>query len=225
MSDNFRCDKPVIDFANKVTDLPPAVWMEYKQTREYKQLKTEIDAAYKQNDFNNLLKKILKNNAKIAKFEEIRTTLADIWNKYAGKQYGPKTKDKIYDEIKSACACSSYIDYSYYGMPKTKLSITPLNNAGYSHGCEYGFYIINRINNAYYEFLTDDNKILPVDADAFKMQYIASYIDDPAKRIEQLSEIKAQAIAKQKELEEITHKYNALTVAGIDYISATKHIY
>ena len=49
-----------INFTNKITDMPPAVWMEYKQSEEYKKHKTEINAAYKQNDFNNLLKKILK---------------------------------------------------------------------------------------------------------------------------------------------------------------------
>ena len=57
--------------------------------------------------------KILQNNAKIALFNEVMPVALEVLSKYNGKPYGPKTKQKISDEIKEKTNCRFYISSRY----------------------------------------------------------------------------------------------------------------
>lgn len=52
--------------------------------------------------------KILYDNARIALYEEVMPKALEVWNKYAGKPYGEKTKEKIKNEVKVAAGCWFY---------------------------------------------------------------------------------------------------------------------
>lgn len=52
--------------------------------------------------------KILYENARIALYEEVMPKALEVWNKYVGKPYGEKTKEKIKNEVKDATGCWFY---------------------------------------------------------------------------------------------------------------------
>lgn len=54
--------------------------------------------------------KILKNNAKIALFNEVLPVALEILTKYENKPYGEKTRQKINDEVKEKTKCLFYIN-------------------------------------------------------------------------------------------------------------------
>lgn len=54
--------------------------------------------------------KILYDNARIALYEEVMPKALEVWNKYVGKPYGEKTKEKIKNEVKDATGCWFYAD-------------------------------------------------------------------------------------------------------------------
>ena len=56
---------------------------------------------------------ILKNNAKIALFNEVIPIALKILKKYNGKPYGEKTRQKICDEVKEKTNCRFYIGSRY----------------------------------------------------------------------------------------------------------------
>ncbi len=49
--------------------------------------------------------KILNSNAKIALFNEVMPQVLEVLEKYKNKPYGPKTEQKIKDEIKEKTKC------------------------------------------------------------------------------------------------------------------------
>ena len=51
---------------------------------------------------------ILYDNARIALYEEVMPKALEVWNKYVGKPYGEKTKEKIKNEVKDATGCWLY---------------------------------------------------------------------------------------------------------------------
>lgn len=57
--------------------------------------------------------KILNSNAKIALYNETIPVVLEVLAKYKNKPYGPKTEQKIRDEIKEKTNCSFYISDRY----------------------------------------------------------------------------------------------------------------
>ena len=115
---------------------------------------------------------ILKNNAKIALFNEVMPVALDILSKYAGKPYGEKTKQKISDEVKTATNCRFYIssrwsEYSFDVYPLDEFS----NDYNITCGTNY--------TDGSRKPLLIDNKIQLVTFDEIELYYISrEYVDD-----------------------------------------------
>ena len=163
--------------------------------------------------------KILKNNAKIALFNEVLPIALEILAKYAGKPYGEKTKQKISDEVKAATNCRFYINarwdsYSY--------DIYPVDESGNDYNITCGTKYTDKGRKS----LLVDNKIQPVSFDEIELYYISrEYVADLPQRVENLKAAYAEAVAKQEELQAACSRFNALAVGDIGCISYDKRIY
>lgn len=163
--------------------------------------------------------KILNSNAKIALFNETLPTVLEVLAKYKGKPYGPKTEQKIRDEIKEKTNCSFYISDRYSSQ---EYHIIPLEFSHNYYNIECGTkYIEGNKKN-----LLDDNKIQVPELDDLTIYYSSKeYIDNIPKRIKDLKRLYKKAYEKQQELEKICSEYNSIAVGNIKNIYKDKNIY
>ena len=163
--------------------------------------------------------KILNSNAKIALFNETIPVVLEVLAKYKGKPYGPKTEQKIRDEIKEKTNCSFYISDRYSSQ---EYHIIPLEFSNNDYNIECGTkYIDGKKKN-----LLDDNKIQVPELNDLTIYYSSKeYIDNIHKRIKDLKRLYKKAVEKQQELDAICSDYNSLTVGDIKNIYKNKNIY
>ena len=162
--------------------------------------------------------KILNSNAKIALFNEITPIVLEVLAKYKNKPYGPKTEQKIRDEIKEKTNCSFFISDRYI----QEYHIIPLEFSNNDYNIECGAKCIDGKRKK----LLDDNKIQVPELNDLTLYYTSKeYIDNIQKRIKELKKLYKKAYEKQQELEKICSKYNSLAVGNIKNIYKDKNIY
>lgn len=166
-----------------------------------------------------LTSKILKNNAKIALFNEVLPVALEILEKYSGKPYGEKTREKIAEEIRAATNCRFYIGSCYSSQ---SFEVYPVDTFGNDYNISCGA----KYTNGNKKPLLINNKIQLVTFDDLELYYISNiYVEDIPHRIEELKLLYKEAVAKQKELETICNHFNALAVGDIPYIYSNKTLY
>lgn len=163
--------------------------------------------------------KILNSNAKIALFNEVMPQVLEVLEKYKNKPYGPKTEQKIKDEIKEKTKCGFYISSRYSSQ---EYHIFPLEFISNDYNIECGTkYIDGKQKN-----LLDDNKIQVPKLNDLTLYYTSKeYIDNIPKRIKDIKRLYKKAYEKQQELEKICSEYNRLAVGTIKNIYKDKNIY
>lgn len=163
--------------------------------------------------------KILNSNAKIALYNEVMPAALETLAKYKNKSYGPKTEEKIKDEIKEKTNCSFYIN-SRYGSQT--YHIIPLEFSVNAYNIECGPKHIDGKQKK----LLDENKIQVLGFSDIELYYTSKeYIENIPKRIKELKRLYKKAYEKQQELEKICSEYNNLAVGNIKNIYKDKHIY
>ena len=163
--------------------------------------------------------KILNSNAKIALFNETMPTVLEALAKYKNKPYGPKTEEKIKDEIKEKTNCSFYISERYGSQT---YHIIPLEFSSNNYNIECGPKYIDGKQKK----LLEENKIQVLVFSDIELYYTSKeYIENIPKRIKELKRLYKKAYEKQQELAEICSKYNNLTVGNIKNIYKDKNIY
>lgn len=163
--------------------------------------------------------KILNSNAKIALYNETIPVVLEVLAKYKNKPYGPKTEQKIKDEIKEKTKCSFYISDRYNSQ---EYHIIPLEYSGNTYNIVCGTKYIEGKQKK----LLDDNKIQVPELNDLTLYYSSKeYIDNIPKRIKELKKLYKKAYEKQQELEKICSEYNSLTVGNIKNIYKDKNIY
>lgn len=163
--------------------------------------------------------KILNSNAKIALYSETLPIVLEVLAKYKNKPYGPKTEEKIKDEIKEKTNCSFYISTRYSSQ---EYHIIPLefSNNNYNIEC------VSKCIDGKQKKLLDENKIQVLEFNDLALYYASKeYIDNIPKRIKELKRLYKKAYEKQQELEKICSEYNNLAVGNIKNIYKDKHIY
>lgn len=166
-----------------------------------------------------ITRKILKNNAKVALFNDVLPVALEILKKYSGKPYGEKTRDKIAEEVKAATNCRFYIS-SRYGSHS--FEVYPVDAFGNDYNISCG----TEYTDGNKKPLLLDNKIQLVTFDEIALYYISrEYVEDIPEHIKELKTLYREAVAKQKELETVCNKYNALAVGDIQHIYKDKNIY
>jgi hypothetical protein len=200
-----------------IQNLPFTERLEKKRADEYKAKEQEIVQASADNEYKKTYKHYLVNNAKVSLYEEIKNDIVDIFNKYSGKKYGEKTKEKIRNEILEKTQCWTWLDGAYCDNRKWYMDITPKHKA-FKFGDKFGFKI-------YYENFVDENNIIQkIDLQGFKQSNVYPYVDDIQARIEQLLTIKEEARKLQELLNEKMDEYNKLVVSGINRLRAEDKI-
>ena len=163
--------------------------------------------------------KILNSNAKIALFNEVMPQALEVLAKYKNKPYGPKTEQKIKDEIKEKTNCSFYINERYNSQ---EYHIIPLEFSGNTYNIECG----PKFENGEQKKLLINNKIKVVEFEELSLYYTSEeYIENIPQRIKQLKKLYKKAVEKQKELDTVCGEFNSLAVGNIKHIYSDKHIY
>lgn len=163
--------------------------------------------------------KILNSNAKIALFNEVMPQVLEVLAKYKGKPLGPKTEEKIKNEIKEKTSCGFYISTRYISQ---EYHVFPLKFNGSTYGIECGTKFIDGKQKK----LLEDNKIQVPELNDLTLYYTSEeYIDNIPKRIKELKRLYKKACEKQQELEKICSEYNSIAVGDIKHIYSDKHIY
>lgn len=162
--------------------------------------------------------KILNSNAKIALFNYVMPQVLEVLAKYKNKPCGPKTEEKIRDEIKEKINCSFYISGRYI----QEYHIIPLGFSNNDFNIECG----SKCIDGKHKKLLDENKIQVPELKDLTIYYSSKeYIDNIPKRIKDLKILYKKAYEKQQELEKICSEYNSLAVGNIKHIYQDKHIY
>lgn len=163
--------------------------------------------------------KILNSNAKIALYSETMPIVLEVLAKYKNKPYGPKTQEKIKDEIKEKTNCIFYISERYNSQ---EYHIIPLEFSGNTYNIECGTKYINGKQKK----LLDENKIQVLEFSDITLYYTSKeYIDNIPKRIKELKRLYKKAYEKQQELATLCSEYNNLCVGNIKNIYKDKNIY
>lgn len=163
--------------------------------------------------------KILNSNAKIALYNETMPVVLEVLAKYKNKPYGPKTEQKIKDEIKEKTNRGFYISERYSSQ---EYHIFPLEFNGNIYDIECGTKYVEGKQKK----LLDENKIQVLKLNDLTIYYSSKeYIDNIPKRIKELKRLYKKAYEKQQELEKICIEYNSLTVGNIKNIYKDKDIY
>lgn len=163
--------------------------------------------------------KILNSNAKIALYNETLPIVLEVLAKYKNKPYGPKTDEKIKDEIKEKTNCSFYISTRYSSQ---EYHIIPLEFSNNNYNIECGSKCIDGKQKK----LLEENKIQVLKLDDFTLYYTSKeYIDNIPKRIKELKKLYKKAYEKQQELAALCSAYNNLVVGNIKNIYKDKHIF
>ena len=163
--------------------------------------------------------KILNSNAKIALFNEITPIVLEVLAKYKNKPYGPKTEQKIRDEIKEKTNCGFYISDRYSSQ---EYHVFPLEFSCNTYNIVCGTKYIDGKQKK----LLDDNKIQVPELNDLTLYYTSKeYIDNIPKRIKELKKLYKKAYEKQKELEKICSDYNSIAIGDIKNIYKDKNIY
>lgn len=162
--------------------------------------------------------KILNSNAKIALFNEVMPIVLEVLAKYKNKPYGPKTEQKIKNEIKEKTNCGFYISSRY----TQEYHIIPLEFSGNNYNIECGSKCIDGKQKK----LLNENKIQVLEFNDFTLYYTSKeYIDNIPKIIKELKRLYKKAYEKQQELAAICSEYNNLCVGNIKNIYKDKSIY
>lgn len=163
--------------------------------------------------------KILNSNAKIALYNETMPVVLEVLAKYKNKPCGPKTEEKIKDEIKEKTNCSFYISTRYSSQ---EYHIIPLEFGNNIYNIECGTKYIDGKQKK----LLDENKIQVLEFDDLTLYYASKeYIENIPKRIKELKRLYKKAYEKQRELATLCSKYNNLCVGNIKNIYKDKDIF
>lgn len=163
--------------------------------------------------------KILNSNAKISLFNEVMPQVLEVLEKYKNKPYGPKTDQKIREEIKEKTGCGFYISCRYSSQ---EYHIFPLEFISNDYNIECGPKCIE----GKHKNLLEDNKIQVPELKDLTIYYSSKeYIDNIPKRIKDLKRLYKKAYEKQQELSALCSEYNSLCVGSIKNIYKDKNIY
>lgn len=179
-------------------------WKERAEAR--KKVEDDIAKLNEEESDLTLAIKILRHNAKVALFNEVVPVALKILEKYKGKPYGEKTRQKICDEVKAATGCRFY-------LAGNKISI-------------YGDTDDITCGTNYETSFLIDNKIQIIDFAEIGLWYEKNeYVEDIPKRIAELKAAYTAAYEIQNELEKACSKYNTLAVGDISGICYDRRIY
>ena len=171
--------------------------------------KKESEVIEKQDTYLKTVEKwanVLKSNAKLALMNDILDIVVSAFNKFSGKPYGEKTKEKISNEVKEKVNCGAYIS-------RNTIYVYTLDYVGREYDLEIGMKDYNNkllIDNKIQKFTRDDLKLYNGNN---------NYIDNVDMEVGYIRDAQAKIIEKEQELKKMCEEYNKHTVNGIECIT------
>ena len=155
---------------------------------------------------------ILRHNYRVALAARVLPVFVEILKKYNGKKAGEKTREKMRDEMMTACGCSVWFERSILSRKSEKADISEIIADSWG-GASIGIYTKNCAC-----IIDEENTINgTLTADDLRM-YTGEYIDDPEKRVDEIEQAAAEVKRIAAEYNAAADAYNALTVDGFEHI-------
>lgn len=172
----------------------------------------EMEAANKKTESLQKIGRILKSNYKNALAAQVLPVLCDLLQKYKGKKAGEKTLAKFRDELTKAAGVSVWFERGILSQKSTHASIYEIID-GFRGGETFDIYTKNGAG-----FINENNEFCGLYESNFQAGYIADYIDDPEKRLDEIEQAAAEVKRIATEYNAAADAYNALTVDGFEHI-------
>lgn len=189
---------------------------EVRETKYSEKTSSEIVKKAEQAEKLRLVNKILRDNARRAFVNEVLPVILAVIEKYAGKAYGPKTKETIREELKERIGCAVWFNAGAYGWDE--INITPLNNNGHTdYTWGYRDFELETICNG--PRLFDGNKLQKIDADAVRLTFCAEWCDDAEARAVGIMEARRAVLEAYSKLSEEIKVFNSLVPSAVEHLS------
>lgn len=172
--------------------------------------------------FDEVVRKINHDNKRRKLYEEVMPVIIEILNKYDGKRYGEKTREKMNDDLKEKCNCHFYLNNSH----SEDIFIAPLNAEGFSgidFKCnDFEVYVKHEIRSTRRP-LDEENKIHGgFTVDDFFLSNCPERVENPEAHAEEILD----AFAALKELQTTflnsVSSFNTLLPSGIERLYITR---
>lgn len=157
-------------------------------------------------------RKIWHDNARRAAAAEFLPVALDILEKYEGKPYGEKTRQKISDEVKAATGFRFYISTRYAYTHELILSPDSYEFK-YDDFCIIGEY--NEQERERARFLVD-NKIQRINRIGLRLCDCAEYVDDAEAHAQKIMDEFAKLKVQYEAMESACKQFNELLPSGME---------
>ena len=176
----------------------------------------DIEAAAAELALLNIELKIRHDNTRRMIYDATLPAILGSLQKWNGKPYGEKTKQKISGEMKTRYNCALYLSNTYGG----KIDLVPLNGEGYTNfNFRYDeFDIFTRYNSDGQQIhVLNDNRINgAITADDIYLSNCPAIVADPAARAAEILAAFTELKRKQDQFEREITQFNNLLPSGIE---------
>lgn len=175
----------------------------------------DIEAAAAELEPLNIELKIRHDNLRRMIYDATLPAILEILQKWNGKPYGEKTKQKISDEMKARFNCALYLSNTYGG----KIDLVPLNGEGYTnYNFKYDdFDIYTRYKDGQRPNILNDNRINgALTPDDVYLSDCPEIVPDPSARAAEILAAFTELKRKQDQFEREITKFNNLLPSGIE---------
>ena len=184
-----------------------------------KRTEPEIVAAAAEAELLKIENRILHDNARLSYVAEVLPAVVEEFQKFAGKPYGEKTKEKIKDACKARVGCAAYIGYKYSTL---ELLLVPLDGNGHSGTGMFRYNDLDlRMKNQTVGGdglkLLEDNKIQPFMADDLGVCDGVEYVEDARTRAELIKIQFAEVKKAWEAYNSACSTFNRLVPSGIEH--------
>lgn len=184
-----------------------------KRVEAYREQRRQIDAEKEraraaEEDYE-IRAAILKDNARRAVFAEVMPVVIEVLNKYKGRAYGEKTKDKIAEEVYAKTGATAYISTKYLKADTIAIYYNDFVVADIEAVTKYD------ADAKESPELLVDNKIVPPTMEQMELAYCGAYIEDVDAAVAQIKAAYKAAADASEAAERAVSAYNAMLPTDI----------
>ena len=183
-------------------------------TDEFRKLHSRLDEIAGQKKILEITAKIWKENARQAVFAETVGVVAELIGKYAGKQFGEKTAAKFKEEFFERTGFHVYFNREQY---REEIHLVDTTYLFRHDDLEISVKSATVGNN---NKLFDGNKLVAYNAEDFKLNFCADYVENPERRAREIMDRYAELKAAYALFENQCKMFNELLPSSINNVYA-----
>lgn len=156
---------------------------------------------------------ILRHNYRVALAAQVLPAFLEVLKKYGGKKAGDKTREKMRNDMITACGCSVWFERSILSQKSQQANISEIIRGAWNGEkieiyTKNGANIIDEQNNINGNLTADDLRI-----------YTGEYIDNPAARLDEINKAAEAVEAARQAFNDAADRLNALQVDGFKRVA------